>query len=451
MSSSLSSRTEPAIRLDLVRLWWPILIESLTGGLVTFVDTLFISQISDKAAASIGMLSSLLWLGYFILPQFVNAGTSVASQYLGAKKTAYVVPTYVGNLLLSTGIGLVLCLSLSAVSPFVGLWYGMTAEQAGYAQQYLSVIVFNFVLVGARGAYASVLASRTLTRWNMFTGVLINVLNIGLAALLSKGAGFVPALGIRGVALATILSYASGFAVLFAVVHGRLRISFFPADLRQRLGDVLRAIVKVGVPSALEPLSYTMQSAVVSVLIIGLGYVAMGANTFVWQLLFFDLAVSSSLVAAGQIVMSHHLGARALDKVDKTYFKVLSAGASGAFAVIAVITLLHQPVLSLFTHDPATIETAFWLLLLCLAIEPIRVANILGAVALKSVGDGKFSLTVGLIFMWAVVPLMFLAIQLKTGIVGLWVCLLLDEAVRAVINVVRWKGGKWRTKTVIGA
>jgi putative MATE family efflux protein len=450
VSSSVSSGSEPAIRLDLVRLWWPILIESLTGGLVTFVDTIFISQISDKAAASIGMLSSLLWLGYFILPQFISAGTSVASQYIGAKRTAYVVPTYVGNLILSTGIGLLLCISMLLVSPFVGLWYGMTHEQAGYAQQYLSVIVFNFIFVGARGAYASVLASRTLTQWNMLTGVLINVLNIILAATLSKGLGFIPALGIQGVALATTLSYACGFAVLFVIVHVRLKISFFIKDLGKLLRVVLRAILKVGIPSALEPLSYTMQGAVVSVLIIGLGYVAMGANTFVWQLLFFDLAVSSSLISAGQIIMSHHLGARELDKVDKIYFKVLLAGAAGAFAVVGVITLFHQPVLSLFTHDPATIETAFSLLLLCLAIEPIRVANILGAVALKSVGDGKFSLTMGLIFMWVVVPLMFAAVQLKTGIVGLWACLLLDEAIRAVINVVRWKGGKWRTKTVIG-
>ncbi len=450
MSSSVSSGTEPVIRLGLARLWWPILIESLTGGLVTFVDTLFISQISDKAAASVGMLNSLLWLGYFILPQFISAGTSVASQYMGAKRTAYVVPTYVGNLILSTGIGLVLCIVLFSISPFVGLWYGMTAEQSGFAQQYLSVIVFNFILVGARGAYASVLASRTLTKWNMFTGVLINVLNMGLAAMLSKGFGIVPALGIRGVALATILSYASGFAVLFVVVHGRLKISFFIAGLGKLMGTALRAILKVGIPSALEPLSYTMQSAVVSLLIISLGYVAMGANTFVWQLLFFDLAVSSSLVSAGQIVMSHHLGARDLDKVDRTYFKVLVAGAIGACSVVAVITVFHQPILSMFTHDPDMIQTAFWLLLLCVAIEPIRVANILGAVALKSVGDGRFSLTVGLIFMWAVVPLMFLAIHLKTGVVGLWVCLLLDEAIRAVINVFRWKGGKWRTKTVIG-
>ncbi len=451
MSSSISpAGTDPVFRLDLVRLWWPILIESLTGGLVTFVDTLFISQISDKAAASIGMLNSLLWLGYFILPQFTTAGTAVASQYLGAKRSAYVVPTYVGNLILSTGIGLLLCVSLFAVSPFVGLWYGMTTEQAGYAEQYLSVIVFNFILVGARGAYASVLSSRTLTKWNMITGVMINVLNIGLAAALSKGVGFIPAMGIQGVALATILSYAAGFAVLFVIVHARLKISFFMADLRQRMRETLRAILRVGIPSALEPLSYTMQSAVVSVLIIGLGYIAMGANTFVWQLLFFDISVSASLTSAGQIVMSHHLGARQLDKVDKTYFKVLFGGAAGAFAVVAAITIFHQPVLSLFTHNTAMIETAFWLLLLCLAIEPIRVANILGSVALKSVGDGKFSLTVGLIFMWAVVPLMFAAVALNTGIVGLWACLLLDEAVRAVINVVRWKGGKWRTKTVIG-
>jgi Na+-driven multidrug efflux pump len=445
MSSSVSSGTEPAIRLDLIRLWWPLLVERLTGGLVTFVDTLFISQISDKAAASIGMLNSVLWLGYFILPQFTNAGTSVAAQYIGAKKPGFVVATYWGNLLLSTGSGLVLCLALLAASGFVGLWYGMTAEQNSYAQQYLSVIAFNFILVGLRGSYASVLASKTLTKWNMANSVLINVLNIALASVLSR------VWGIPGIALATVISYAASATVLFVLVHYRLRVRFFIENLWDHTRAALRAIARVGVPSALEPLSYTVQGAIVAMMVIGLGYVFMGANAFVRQLLFFDLAVSWSLTSAGQIIMSHQLGSKQYTEVDKTYFRVLSIAAGAALVIVVGLLVFHRPLLSWFTHDESIIATGFWLLVISLGIEPIRVANILGGIALKTVGDGKFSLVIGLIFMWGVVPLMLVANLLGTGIIGFWVCLLLDEAVRAVINVVRWKGGRWRTKSVIEA
>ena len=70
---------EHKINLGLFHLSWPMFIEQITGGMVTFVDTLFISMISDRAAASIGMLGSVLMLGYFILPQFTNAGTSAGA------------------------------------------------------------------------------------------------------------------------------------------------------------------------------------------------------------------------------------------------------------------------------------------------------------------------------------------------------------------------------------
>jgi Na+-driven multidrug efflux pump len=150
------------IRLNLFNLSWPIFIEQLTGSIVSFTDILFLSMISDEAASSVGVLGVVLWLGYFVLPQFTTAGTSIASQYIGAKKRDYVIPTYIGNILISTAMGLFLTITLFVFSDKIGLWLGMTEIQNKYAGEYLQVIAFSFIFVGLKFSYSSIMASNTL-------------------------------------------------------------------------------------------------------------------------------------------------------------------------------------------------------------------------------------------------------------------------------------------------
>jgi putative MATE family efflux protein len=439
------------LKLGLIGLAWPIFVEEVTAGLVVGADTWFLSRIGDVAAASVGSLASVLMLGYFILPQFATAGTAVASQYMGAGREESVVPTWVGNLLINVALGLVLSVALFCCAPYIGLWLGMTAAEAAYAAQFLGVIAFSFVLVGARGAYASVLASRTLTRWTMAVAVATNALNVVLNALFMTGALGFPRLGVRGVALSSLLAYLVGLLLLVFLVHVRLGISFRLPEAGARVRAVLPAILRIGVPAALEPFSYTVQSFVVSVLIIALGLEAMAANTYMQRLIFLDMSITWSLTAAGQIVMSHLLGAGRLDAVRRTYWKVLGISAAFAFVNMAAFLAFHDAVLGIFTTDPAIKTIGFWLLAISLFTEPIRAANILGGVALKTVGDGRFSLVVGVAFMWGVIPVIMASSALGLGIIGLYAVLLLDETVRAAINVVRWARESWVGKAVVSA
>jgi len=424
-------------------------IEELTGGITSFADIFFISMISAEAAASVGMLSPILFLGYFILPQFTSAGTSVAAQYIGAKREENVVPAWAANILISTGIGLILALTIFAASHVVGLALGMTQTQNAYASQYLSVIVFNFILVGVRYSYCSILASKGLTRWNMVASVVTNVVNIPLNWALMTGFWIFPELGIAGVALATIISYFIGFAIVFYLVHFKLKVNFLVKGLMARIKEVIIPILKIGIPAALEPFSYTVQSLIVSVIIIKLGTVAMAANTFANKFMFLDMATSWSLTMGGQILMSHYLGAGRIDDVKKCWNQIAISISLCAFSILLVIVIFNRPLLALFTTDPAITSASFALLLIMLAMEPIRSINILGGIVLKTVGDGKFSVILSLTFMWGLVPVIFLCSALGLGIVGVWACLLLDETLRACVNFWRWKSNRWMGKIVI--
>ncbi len=441
------SEKTPKVTLGLLGLAWPIFIEAVTGNLVGLTGTWFLSRIGDAAAGAIGSLAPVMMLGYFVLPQLSYAGTAVASQLMGAGRHDEVVPTWIGNLLLSAGLGLALALGLLLCAPHVGGWMGMEPASAAYAGQFLAIAAVNFVLVGARGAYTSVLASRTLTRWTMVVAVVTNTLNVALNALFMSGA--LGDLGVRGVALAGALSLLLGLLLLMWLVHGFLGISFRIPQAAIRIRAQLQPILRIGVPAVLEPFSYTVQSFVVAKLIIRLGEQAMAANTYMQRLLFLDMAVTWSLTAAGQIVMSHLLGAGRMDAVRRTYWRVLTISAAVAFATMGVFLLFHRQVMGIFTEDPTIQRIGLALFTVSLFTEPIRAGNILGGVSLKTVGDGKFSALMGILFMWGIIPVIMASSALGWGLVGLYVVLLADETVRAAINVIRWARGSWEGKAVI--
>lgn len=436
-------------QLGLLALSWPMFIEEITGGVTSFTDTLFLSMISDTAAGAIGMLGSVLMLGYFIMPQFTSAGTSVASQYMGAKRDDHVVPTWLANILISVSAGALFSLVVFICAPNVGLWLGMDSIQNGYAADYLSIIAINFVLVGLRTSYGSILASKTLTQWNMVSSVTTNLINIPLNYILMTGWWIFPEMGIKGIALATVLSYFIGFLIQFCLIHFGLHVKFFIKGVLSLAKKEILPIVKIGVPSALEPFSYTIQSIIVSAIIIKLGAMAMTANTYVNKFNFLDMAASWSLTMGGQIIISHYLGAKKIDAVKKTYWKIAAMVTSFAFVVYLAVVLFPNFFLSFFTHDKAIIEMAKPLLIIALFMEPIRAINVLGGVALKTVGDGKFSVIMSMLFMWGLVPILFFCVMQGFGILGVWICLLADETIRSLLNIWRWKSGRWLGKTVI--
>lgn len=441
---------KPNYQLNLLKLTWPIFIERATGGLVTLSGTWFLSQISDEVAASVGMVGTVLTLGYFVLPQFTSAGGSVAAQYLGAKRDDLATPTYVATLLVGLLMGCLLTLGIFLNAASIGTWLGLSPAGNEDARQYLTVIAFNFVVVGLRSSYAAILAANTLTKWNMTSAIVTNVLNIVLCYFFVQGVGPIPRLGIPGVALATLISYFVGFVVYFYLVHFKLKVNFRPRYWLKKIRSVVGPILKIGLPSAMEPFSWTVQSFVVSIVIIHLGVPAMGANTYVQRLVFLDLTMSWALTAAGQIIMSHRFGAKNEEAVNKTYFQIVRYTTIFAFFNVLVYVVFSDSVLSIFTQDPQIKQIGFWLLLLSLFIEPIRSINILGGVALKTVGDGKFSVALAMVFMWGLIPILLLASSWGWGIIGFWCCLLFDEAIRAAINLWRWGQGRWRGTSVIG-
>ncbi|HWA84746.1 MAG TPA: MATE family efflux transporter [Opitutus sp.] len=439
--------SQPTLRTErLLPLVGPIFLQQATQSVVMLADFWFFSRLSDAVAATVGQLLPIVWIGTFVIPVFAGTGVSVASQFMGAGRLEKVVPTYLMNLALTTAMGAALAAVVFFFAPAICGWMGLHASLHAIGAAYLGTISVYFVFLGVLVAYNAVLSSRGMTHWLMYQAFLIATLNVVLAAWFLFGFGW----GLRGVVAASVVSVAVGTVVAVWLVHARLGVRFHRRGAWRDMRGVLRPMLRIGLANALEPFSYSVQQIILSTMIIALGVDAMAANTYAARPQMMQITFSVSLALGAQILMAHWMGAQRIADVNRLFWRALRRGMLVAFGYALTLWLASDFVLGLFTHDPAVHALGRKLLLIAVCYEPARAVNIIGGFALKTVGDARFPMVLGVVFIWGILPVVFAIDRVwHLTVAGFWMCFAADEIIRAGINLWRWRTGRWQHMGIV--
>lgn len=441
--------SEPALRTEsLFQLAWPIYLQNATHSVVVLVDMWFFAHLSDTIAGTVGAVIPIVWMGAFVIPVFAGTGVSVASQYMGAKRYDKVIPTYMTNLCCTATMGALFGLAVWLFAADIGRWMGLTPDLQPIASAYLGGMSVYFVLMGVLVAYNAVLSSRGMTPWLMYNSFVVASVNLGLASLFVLGFGW----GLRGVVTASCIGVATALLLSMRWVHRRLGIRFHFRGAGRDMLSVVRPMLRIGISNALEPFSYSVQQILLSTIVISLGVTAMASHNYAARAQMFQVTFSVTLALASQILMGHWMGARRFAEVDRLFWKVIRATTAVALIYAIGVWFFGEAVIGIFTHDPAMIALGKSLLLVAMFYEPARAVNIVGGFALKTVGDARFPLIVGMAFIWGILPVIFAVNRFHPlSLIGLWMFFAADEIVRAFINLWRWRTGRWRGMGITAA
>ena len=439
--------TQHTLRTEsLFQLTWPIFLQHMAHSCVLLVDFYFFSHISDATAATVGQLMPIIWMGAFVIPVFAGTGVSVASQFMGARKYEKVIPAYMMNLAFTATMGVGYALFLWLFSDQIGRWMGLDAGLNSIATTYLSGMSAYFVFLGVSVAYNAVMSSRGMTHWLMYNSFVVATVNLVLAATFVLGFKW----GVRGVVAAAVVGVASATMLAVFLVHRRLNIVFRIKGAGKEMLSVFRPMMRIGISNALEPFSYTVQQIILSSMIISLGLTSMAANSYANRSQMFQITFSVALALGSQILMAHWMGARRFGDVNTIFWKAIRRATLVAFVYAGLLWVLSDWVLGIFTQDQAVIRLGKTLLLIAVFYEPARAVNIIGGFSLKAVGDARFPLIVGMLFIWGILPVVYAIKELwGIGLVTLWLCFAFDEIVRAGINLWRWRSGKWKSMGLV--
>jgi Na+-driven multidrug efflux pump len=414
------------------------------------IDSWFLSRVSDEAAAGVGATLPVFMLLQTVLGAMGQAGAGIAGQYLGAGRDRMAQATFVLVLSVLASGGLVLGGLLSLASPWVVWALGLRGTIAGHSIDFLRIIGAGFVGRALIAGLTNLLAARGLTRWNLWVSLAIVGLNIVFNLLLVGRLFGLPCLGVEGVAIATVLSWCIVSLSTLALVIRRL--DFHPSWMLLGLGwkHVWKHLIRIGVPSAVEPISYQLFQVVLAAQIVRLGALALTARVYAANLANLPVLFSFGLGFGAQILVSHLVGARDFATADRRLRSAVAWGGGLALLASLGLAIAGHRLLGLFTRDAGIVALGASLLWIDVVLQPAKAANIAITFSLRAAGDSRFPAIAGTTLMWTVGlgAAVGLAFGFGWGIMGIWVGMAIDEWTRALANGWRWKSGAWQSKGV---
>lgn len=440
-----------SLRKDLFTLSLPIFIEMLLVYLMGAADTFMLSQYSDNAVAAVGIVNQLTMFAFLIFA-IINTGTTVlCSQYLGAGRRDKMIQVTGLALMLNVILGTLVSLGLYHGAPALLRLMGVRDDLMQYGLPYMKIVgAFAFFQAIHLTISASLRADHKAF-YPMMVVIVVNITNIVGNYMLIFGHWGAPALGVEGAAIATAGSRGVAMVILLIILFTR-HIQRFPLALFTPFPWVeVGNLMKVGLPSAGENMSYNMQQIILTYCINQIGTDEVATRTYLQTIIMFVYLFCFCISQGGAISIGHLVGERKFNAAYITGAYVLKLSLIITITLSIIWALNGERIFSLLTENSHIIALGCTILWCDILVEFGKSVNIYATTVLRATGDVYFPFYLGVIVQWGVGVLFgwLFSIVLGWGLVGMWAAMFLDENVRGLVFIHRWRSKKWMTKSFV--
>lgn len=368
--------TEPIGRL-LLKLAVPTVAAQLINMLYNIVDRIYIGHIPDSGAAAltgVGVCMPLILIISAFAALIGYGGAPRASICMGRKETEEAEHILGNCFMAQIIISIILTFILLCWNKDLLLAFGASSNTIGFAVSYMNIYALGTVFVQLTLGMNSFITAQGFARTGMLSVLIGAVTNIILDPVFIFGFG----MGVRGAALATIISQALSCIWVVSFLCGKKTI------LRIRIKN-LAPVPSVILPClALGTSTFVMQASesIISVcfnssLLKYGGDIAVGAMTILTSVMQFAMLPLQGLGQGAQPVISYNFGSNNTDRVKAAFRLLLKCSLCYSVILWLVIMLFPQLFAAMFTSDPELTEftkTALRIYMACMFLFGIQIA-----------------------------------------------------------------------------
>jgi putative MATE family efflux protein len=433
------------IRRSVLILALPVTVSSLLQRTEGIVAVFLVGGLGAIPIAAVG-LGQLLAFIATTLVSGLSVGTNIIVAQLWGAKRHHDAGAAARHFL---WVSIVVSFSLS----LCGIWLNRYAVQLlGAAPEVIelslpySTLIFLVVpFTVLLQVLSAILQGTGDTKTPMYAMIVVNLLHVAVAYPLIYGTSGLPALGVKGAAMAVGIAEASGTFFLLIRCLPLLRRS---EHIRL---DFIRTIWQVGAPVSGERIVQQAGILVYTKIVLLYGTIAYAAHQVGLSIesLSFLPGYGFAIAAATMVGQSIGAGKYARAKLENWEANRLAMGLMSVMGV--VFFFFPYVLLRAFTSDEAVIDlgTGFLKIVAFLQI-PLAVTMVLAG-SLRGAGDTRFIMWATTIGMWAVrVPIAFVTgVWLNYGVFAVWLAMIADWTVRMALMLWRYQSERWKTIQVI--
>ncbi|MGH7788976.1 MAG: MATE family efflux transporter [Candidatus Binatia bacterium] len=446
----LNALSPTATRVELMRLiWalaWPAIMTFGLESLVGLIDALMVGRLGASAVAGVGVGTQILNFVSVMNMALATGTVALVARAVGANDHDHAEAVLVQSLYSAVVLGLVIALPVYRWAPeLVGIFKvdaQVIEAGTGFVRMIMlgvpAMVIFAVIAAGLRGAGDM--------RTPLLIGGLVNVVNVCAAYVLIFGKLGLPALGVRGAALASALAFNVGMLLAIAsLLRPTSALRLRHAHLTPHLG-LTRRLAAVGLPTGLEQLLMQFGFLLYLGIAARYGTPAVAAYFIGVRILALSFLPGFGFSAAASTIVGQQLGARQPEAAERSGWAANRLAMMAMSVAGLLIFIFARPIAALFIDDAEVIDDAVSFIRVLALAQPLMAADSTLGGALRGAGDTRFPLlTVVLGFYGARLGFAWAAAYLfGLSLTWVWAALLGDYVLRAGLKAWRFNSGRWQ-------
>ncbi len=412
------------------------------------IDAFWVGRLGDKAVAAISVSQPIIFLAFALGIGLSIAGTTLVAQCIGARlyRDANDIAAQVFML------SLLFSIPISVVGYFLAPWMlhtlGTQDEVFPLALSFLRVLISGLVFTFGFAMLQSLMRGAGEVRIPLLITLGTLILNAIMDPLFIFGYGIIPAFGVTGAGIATLINQCIAMVAGFwALRFSRISLKIYFRAMKPRF-TVFKSVVRLGMPSSIELCAHALSASGMMSLVTGLGTAVTAAYGVVNNINALVIVPAIGMSIATATLVGQNIGAgkferaRAIGRLSATIsFLTLTMIGLIGFAFTPYIIGLFAPeqtqVINHGTHFFHIIAPSYGLIGLQMALNG----------AFRATGRTMTTMTLALISQWLVqIPLAWgLSHYTSLGISGLWWAFPITNLLIAAITIILFERIDWES------
>lgn len=426
----------------------PVTLQSMLQSSFSVIDQIMIGQLGSSSIAGVGLAGKFSSIFSVLVSSIAAVSGIMIAQYMGKKDVREVRRSFFINLYAALGLALLFTFVCALFPEQIMSIYTKDVRTCQYAAGYLQILTITYLPIAASTLIATLLRCRERASLSLFASIAAAILNTGLNYILIFGKLGITPMGVSGAAIATAISQAANFIILFFLFYREIRplnispdirpLTFVSFDYRQYLGMLLPVF-------ACEFL-WSLGENVYAGIYGRMGTTSCAAMTLTIPVQTLTIGALSGLSQAAGIIIGKELGHKEFDSAYNKAKQLMMYGIWGSAILSVLILLTGSYYVKIYHAENAVLDTTYQILIAYALIAPFKVQNmILGGGIIRSGGKTKYIMWIDFIGTWFFgVPLGLLAAFVwKLQIPYVYFILSLEECVRFGISLVIFVKRKW--------
>ena len=437
----------------------PIMLQNAITNLVTLVDNVMVGRLSTEAMSGVSIVNQFTFIFNLLVFGIVSAGGIFTAQYYGKRDEQGVRNTFILKLIMNfiAGILGVLCFILFKTQLINLFLHEGTEGDLGltlnYGIEYLMILVIGFIPFALYQSYASTMRETGDAVTPMIASISAVITNCILNAVLIFGLLGFPAMGVKGAALATVISrFVELFILVFKAQLDKQKYTFAKGAFRNiKIPKTLvKQMIIKGLPLALNELLWALATILRNQCYSTRGLEVVAAQNISTTLFNVFSVTYLALGQASAILVGAKLGANEIEEalLDAEKLNFFSVVATTAIAFIFSALAFVFP-LAYNTSFEIRLLARDMMLTLGATMPFVAYAHAIYFV-MRSGGKVLITFLFDSVFMWVVVmPICFILSRFTTmSILYLFIICQSTEVLKCFFGAALYKRKTWARSIV---